>query len=103
MRAITVDTSLVTENIRGPALASIVLPFLAPSCLRESLLSGRCHFYSDVPLGKKHIPRANVLHSPKEGFVLLPAKRTPKSGKNSLASENAHCLLIKPPPTQLSS
>ena len=96
-------TSLVSENDRRTALASNAFPFLAPYLLRENLLSGRRHFHSEVPLCKKHIYCSNTPQTPKEGLVLLAAKRTPKRGKESLASEQAHSLLIKPPPTQLSS
>ena len=102
VRTVLNTTSLVSENDRRTALAPNEFPFHDPYRLRESLLSGRCHFYSTVPLDEKHTPRANVLQSPKEGLVLLATKRTPKRGKDSLASEQAHCLLIKPPPTQLS-
>ena len=103
LRTIMKTTSLVSENIRGKALAYNAFPFLGPSCLRESSLFQWCHFYSNLPLCKKHISCSNTPQTPKEGYILFDRKRTPKRGKDSLASEQAHCLLIKPPPTQLSS
>jgi len=103
MRTITNTTSLVSENVRGTALASNAFPFCASYRSRESSFSQRRHFHSDVPLHKKHTSRLNTPQTPKEGLVLLVTKSTPKRGKESLASEQTHCLLIKPPLTQLSS
>ena len=92
MRTIMNTNSLVSENVRGTALAFNAFPFLAPYRSRESSFSWRHHFYSNVPLHKKHISCSNTCWIPKEVLVLLATKRTLKRGKESLASEQAHCL-----------
>ena len=64
--AITVNTSLVKENITGPVLASNTLPFLAPSILREEVKNW-FDLEGDVPF------MMQVFSIREEKRILIPA------------------------------